>query len=235
MTNDQSPVTALVEFEVDTSSVSVAEWLSVWQTRSEDALQGEPETKAYAAALSRESPNQVLIFERYSNGQESIDAHINRDAHKTLNEVMGGRQMTRRRVMSNLFSDIDNYGWWDRGYAGPMQDKDVIISILGTRFPDSASRERYIEVTQQHANYCRTSEPDTLIYNGCIAQRDADRGPDIRVGDLIFVAAFRNEAAMLKHRDDPRHIELQPVLQDINRDRRFALSYLTTGQGFLWK
>ena len=106
----------------------------VWQTQKRDALQGEPETKAYAAALSRNHLT-VLIFERCSNGQEEYQMPLSIEMRIRLNEVMGRRQMTRQEVMSNLFSDIDNYGWWDSGGdAGPMQDKDVITSILGTRF-----------------------------------------------------------------------------------------------------
>ena len=234
--SNQSPVTALVEFEVRTSGTSVADWLAVWQDRSEDALDGEPETSAYEAAVSEDNPNQVLIFERYTGGQASIDAHVNRPAHVALTATMGERQMTRRRVMSNLFSDIDDYGWWDRNDGrGPMRDSDVILSVLGTRFPDPASQQEYIELTRRHADYCRSEEPDTLIYNGCIAQRDADRGPDIKAGDLIFVAGFRNKAALLKHRDDPRHLELQPLLNDIRRERKFTGTYRTTGKGFLWK
>jgi hypothetical protein len=65
--------------------------------------------------------------------------------------------------------------------------------------------------------------------------RDSDRGPDIKTGDLLFVAAFKNQAAAIKHRDDPRHLKLQPVLEGIARERRFALTYLTTGRGFLWR
>jgi|TARA_B110000438_G_scaffold65972_1_gene66494 hypothetical protein len=46
--------------------------------------------------------------------QSSIDAHVVRPAHATLMETMGERTMTRRRSMSNLFADIEGYGWWDR-------------------------------------------------------------------------------------------------------------------------
>ena len=234
--SDQYPVTALVEFEVRTSNTTVAEWLDVWQDRSEDALIGEPQTSAYEATVSQENPNQILVFERYTDGQASIDEHINREAHATLTATMGSREMTRRRVMSNLFSDIDEYGWWNKSDgSGPMRDKDVIVSLIGTRFPDAATQQDYIDVTRRHADYCRSEEPDTLIYNGCIAQRDSDRGPEIKTGDLIFIAAFRNEAALLKHRNDPSHLELQPVLEGIKRERKFALTYLSTGKGFLWK
>ena len=234
--SDGSPLTALVEFEVRTTNNSVEEWLEVWHERGRDALNGEPETSAYEAAVSQQNPSQILVFERYTHGQTSIDAHVNREAHVTLTETMGSRNMTKRRVMSNLFSDIDDYGWWSRGNGGePMQEENVIITLIGTHFDDAAMKQRYIEVTRDHTNYCQSAEPDTLIYNGCIAKRDSDRGPDIKAGDLVFVAVFRNEEALLKHRDDPRHLELQPVLEGIKRERKFALNYLSTGKGFLWK
>ena len=233
---EQYPITALVEFEVRTANNSVEEWLDVWHERAQDALLGEPETIAYEAAVSQADPSQILIFERYTNGQSSIDAHIKRQAHKSLHETMGSRNMTRRRVMTNLLSDIEDYGRWSRGAGGePLAEVNVIIVLLVFRFEDAAEKQRYIDVTREHARYCRSAEPDTLIYNGGIAQRDADRGPDIKAGDLVFVAAFKDEAALLKHRDAPRHAKIQPVLEGIERERKFSMNYFSTGKGFLWK
>jgi quinol monooxygenase YgiN len=233
---NHSPLTALVEYEVRVENSDVGQWLDVWQARGQDALFGEPETLAYEAMQSQQNADQILVFERYKNGQSSLDAHIARTAHATLIETMGSRNMTRRRVMSNLFSDIDDYGWWSRDTgADPMQEAGIIVTLIGTHFDDEAMKQRYIEVTGDHANYCFVAEPDTLIYNGCLAMRDSDRGPDIKTGDLLFVAAFKNQAAAIKHRDDPRHLKLQPVLEGIARERRFALTYLTTGRGFLWR
>jgi class 3 adenylate cyclase len=60
------------------------------------------------------NPLTVLIFERYARGLDSIDKHQQRPAHADLQETMGARRMTRRRVMTSLFSDIDHYGWWSR-------------------------------------------------------------------------------------------------------------------------
>jgi len=234
--SDQHPLTALVEFEVRTANNSVEEWLEVWRERAQDALIGEPETIAYETAVSQDNPSQILVFERYTNGQSSIGAHVKREAHISLNETMGGRNMTRRRVMSNLLNDIDDYGWWSRDAGGqPLAEENVVIVLLVSRFEDAVERQRYIDLTREHARYCRSAEPDTLIYNGGIAQRDADRGPDIKAGDLVFVAAFKDDAALLRHRDDPYHVKLQPVLESIKRERKFSMSYLSTGRGFLWK
>jgi quinol monooxygenase YgiN len=233
---DSSALNVLIEYEIRKDSCSMDEWLDVWQDRAVDALGGEPETSTYEAAVSQDHPEQVLVFERYSSGQASLDAHSSRAAHAQLMQTMSERNMTRRRVMSNLFSDIDHYGWWTRDNGGsPMLAENVILTIIGTRFADEQARQAYIDVTREHAVYCREAEPDTLVYNGCLAQRDADRGPDIKTGDLIFIAAFRDQAAAVKHRDDPRHVALQPVLAEIPRERKFALTYLTSGKGFLWK
>ena len=234
MDNDKT-LTVLVEFEIRPENNSMSQWLAVWKDRGDDALFGEPETSAYEAAVSQENPNQVLIFERYTTGLSGIKVHTERPAHATLTQVMGERNMTRRRVMANQYRDIPDYGWWDRSDGKPMRDEDVIITIIGTRFEDDAARDRYIEVTGEHARYCYEAEPDTLVYNGAIALQDAERGPNVRAGDLVFVAAFRNEQAVIKHRDDPRHLALQPVLEQINRERMFALTYRSTGAGFLWK
>lgn len=232
----KAPLMALVEYQVRTETTSVNEWLDVWQDRGEDALAGEPETSSYEAAISDQDTDQVLVFERYINGRASIDAHIARPAHATLMETMGGRKMTRRRVMSNHFADIDDYGWWSRALdEAPMRDADVLITLIGTRFASDEMKQRYIDVTGEHAAYCFDAEPDTLIYNGCIAQDDADRGPDIKIGDMLFVAAFKNEAAALKHRDDPRHVALQPRLSEIERERTFIRTYRSTGRGYLWR
>ncbi|MGK0343897.1 MAG: quinol monooxygenase YgiN, partial [Candidatus Azotimanducaceae bacterium] len=79
-----SPLTALVEYQVRTETTSVNEWLDVWRNRGEDALAGEPETSSYEAAVSDQDTDHVLVFERYTNGRASIDAHLARPAHNTL-------------------------------------------------------------------------------------------------------------------------------------------------------
>lgn len=230
------PLTALVEYQVRTETTTVDEWLDVWHHRGQDALSGEPDTSAYEAARSQHDESHMLVFERYAHGQSSIDAHIARPAHTTLMETMGERNMTRRRVMSNLFADIEGYGWWDRAASGqPGNEAGVSITLIGTRFKDAAMRQCYIEVTGEHADYCRQAEPGTLIYSGGLALRDSDRGPDIKTGDMLFVAAFANEQAAIQHRDDPKHVNLQPVLNEIDRERTFLLSYKSTGKGYLWR
>jgi len=236
MTIGDFPLTALVEYQVRTETTTVNEWLDVWQERGQDALIGEPDTSAYAAALSLQDESHVLVFERYAQGQSSIDAHIARPAHAALMETMGEGNMTRRLVMSNVYADIENYGWWDRaGSDESMCEAGISITLIGTRFADDAMKQRYIEVTGEHAQYCREVEPGTLIYSGGLALRDSDRGPDSKAGDMLFVAAFANEQAAIQHRDDPRHVALQPVLNEIERERTFMLSYKSAGKGYFWR
>ena len=234
MDKNANPLTVLFEVEVrDTTSVT--EWVDVWGERALDALAGEPETTAYEALTSEAQERQVLVFERYARGQTSIDEHQQRPAHAQLQETMGARNMTRRRVMSSLFADVDGYGWWARPERNETLCVGAVrITFLVTRFPDEETKARYIQLTGDHARYCWDNEPDTLIYGGGLAVRDSDRGPGIREGDLLFVAAFADEAAAIKHRDDPVHVALQPKLAELNRERILAQSYLTSGKGFLW-
>lgn len=211
------------------------DWLEVWSLRGEDALHGEPETSAYEALTSLQEASQVLIFERYTNGEDSVQAHVARSAHEQLIETMGARRMTRRRVMSHLFADVAGYGWWSRPeQVATMRAAGIRLTILVTRFADVAARQRYIEITGAHARYCQAHEPGTLVYAGGIATRDSDRGPDIKAGDLLFVAAFADEAAAEQHRVDVEHVRVQQKLEEIARERVLVQSYITTGSGFLW-
>ncbi len=227
--------TALVEFQVRTETTTNSEWLDVWSPRGEDALVGEPQTTAYAAATSIDSPQNILIFERYANGRDSLTAHMERPAHEHLHATMGERNMTKRRTLNGLFGDIENYGWWSRPERLPtLSAADLQLTLICTRFPTDAMREQYLALTGAHADYCRAAEPDTLIYSGGLALADNERGPEIKAGDLLFVAVFADEAAATKHRDDPQHLALQPKLAAVERERVFVKSYRTTGAGYLW-
>ena len=230
-----SPITALVEFEIRASETSMEEWLDVWGHRGDDALLGEPETSAYEALTSSQAPQQVLIFERYDKGDASLQAHVERPAHAQLTETMGERRMTRRRVMSNLFVDVVDYGWWGRPeQTTTMRDPNIKMMIIVSRFNSETAKQAYLELTGEHAAYCKTEEPGTLVYSCGIAHRDADRGPEVKAGDLLFVAAFANDAAAEKHRIDPDHLALQKKLESIERERILVQQYETTGKGFLW-
>ena len=90
-------MTAIVEFQIRTETTSLEEWLDEWQKRAEDAFEFEPETTAYEACVNVEDPSRVLIFERYAHGMDSVQAHMDRDAHKHLHAVMGEKNMTKRQ------------------------------------------------------------------------------------------------------------------------------------------
>ena len=108
------PMTTMVEFQIRPENNSMDEWLDEWERRADDALHGEPETSAYASAINLDDDRNVLVFERYTKGQSSLKAHVDRPAHQTLTETMGQRNMTKRRVMSSRYFDVPEFGWWSR-------------------------------------------------------------------------------------------------------------------------
>ena len=236
MNND--PMTAIVEFQVNSETTTTDEWLNEWAARAEDAREGEPDTSAYASALNTESKGSVLVFERYDHGDESLKAHSEREAHKHLHSRMGEKNMTKRRVMSARFNDVNSYGWWSRkNYSDLMSASKVILTVLGMRFQNAEQRDQFIKLSQVHAQYCWGEEPDTLVYSGGIASSDADREIDLRTGDLVFVMACTDLAAFEKHRDDPNHLALGEKFANagINIESSFMRTYRTTGHGYLWK
>jgi quinol monooxygenase YgiN len=231
-----SPFSVLIEYQVRTENNSVAEWLDVWNDRGEDARVGEPETDAYVAAVNLADESNVLVFERYANGQSSLDAHVDRPAHAQLMEAMGSRQMTRRRVMSTGFSDLADYGWWARSGSLDPGDRGVVLMALGFRFGSDEDRATYIKASREHAAYCWDAEPDTLIYSAGLAMADADREIDLHKGEVVFVMACTDLAAANRHANDPRHLALMAELEaNIQMERTFLRSYKTTGHGFLWR
>lgn len=236
MTDPNASMTAFVEFQIRTDETTMGDWLEEWQKRGQDALEAEPETTAYAAAVSLEDESCVLVCERYARGSASLKFHVERPSHAALTETMGARRMTKRRVMSTSFFDMPDFGWWERGRSTRIQS-GVIIVLLGLRFGDDAQRSDFLRMSQDYADYCRAEEPDTLIYSGGIAARDADRGPDIKQGDLIFVMACTDMAAVEKHNLDPQHLALgqQLVKAGVEITATFHKMYRTTGHGFLAK
>ena len=231
------PQSTVVEFQIRPESNSMKEWLSEWNKRAIDARDGEPETLAYAAAVNVEDENGVLIFERYAQGESSLKIHSERPAHKALMDAMAERNMTKRMVYASSFADASNYGWWTRPERGELAISDgAILVLLGMRFSDEANREKFIELTNGHAEYCLANEPDTLIYSGGFANSDNDRA-DIREGDLLFVMACTDMAAVDKHSNDSQHIALGPKFLEagVSSERTFMKTYRTTGYGFLWR
>lgn len=233
----EQPMTTVVEYQIRPENTTQEEWLLEWDKRAEDARSGEDETNAYAAAINLENELNVLVFERYAKGNISLKAHMERPAHATLMEVMGERRMTKRRVMSSQFIDVPDFGWWGRPASCDPNAEGAILVIIGLRFADSTMAEEFLTLSSEHAAYCWDHEPDTLIYSGGVASADADRELDIKTGDLIFVMACTDMAAVEKHRDDPDHLALGSVFveKNISMENTFSRMYRTTGRGFLWR
>ena len=230
--------TAIVEFQIRPENVTMDGWLDIWDKRARDAWEGEPETSAYAAAVNLEDERNVLVFERYTHGASSIKTHQERPAHAELQRTMGERQVTKRRVMSALFDDIPDYGWWSRPDAdGGNGAAGGIVTILGMHFADEAMRTAFIELSGGHADYCWREEPETLIYTGGLANADADREFDLKAGDLVFVMVTTDMAATEKHANDPNHLALGAKFAErgIEMEPVFHRSYRATGNGYFWR
>jgi hypothetical protein len=153
-------------------------------------------------------------------------------------ETMGERNMTKRRVMSARYYDVPGLGWWARNEAGNASPEGAVIVILGMRFENDEQRSGFIELSNGHAGYCWENEPDTLIYSGGIAAADADRELDLETGDLVFVMACSDMAAVEKHANDPAHLALEPKMMErlgTVVEPRFLRTYRTTGHGFLFR
>ena len=233
-----APQTVLVEFQIRPESNTMPEWVTEWDRRASDAAEFEPETTAYAAAVNVEDPNNILIFERYSRGDESLETHMERPAHKALMQAMADRNMTKRMLWNTRFPDIDGYGWWSRQEkAAERTGNDITLILLGLRFDDDLKRDRFVEISAGHADYCAREEPDTLIYSGGIATSDMSRDVEVAVGDLIFVMACTDMAAAEKHAQDPNHLALGEQLQaaGIEPTPTFMRTYQTVGNGYLWR
>lgn len=234
----EGPQTVLVEFQIRPESNSMAQWVSEWDLRARDAADFEPETTTYAAAVNVENPDNILIFERYSRGNESLETHMQRPAHQALMDAMQERNMTKRMLWNTRFPDIDGFGWWSRGEkAAERTANDIVIVVFGLRFDETEKRDRFIEISNGHADYCAREEPETLIYSGGIASDDMSRDVEIAAGDLIFVMVCNDMAAVEKHAQDPNHLALGPKLEaeGIEPTPTFMRTYQTVGNGYLWR
>lgn len=236
MSSDDRPFGVMVEFQIRPEATTTDEWLSEWNRRAEDALHAEPETNAYAAALNADDDHQVLVFERYQHGERSLQAHLDRPAHSVLDDTMGERKMTKRRVMSSRFHELTDCGWWSRPGVDPSPS-GAIVRFTGFKVGSEDKRDTFVERTREHAAYCWDTEPGTLVYSGGIAMVDADREIDQRAGDLVFIAVYADMAAADAHNDDRRHVALAEALvtDGIVSEPTFRRTYVTTGHGFCWR
>ena len=109
--------------------------------------------------------------------------------------------------------------------------------LLCMRFAKSAHRDQFIELSGAHARYCLEAEPDTLVYSGAIASDDLEPDSPLAAGDLVFVMACTDDAAMEKHAQDPNHIALGEkfAAAGVEIESSVIYQYRTTGRGFLWR
>lgn len=236
---NQGPLTAYVEFEFRKENTTAEEWIALWAERALDAWHHEPETLAYEALISVEDNSRILIFERYANGTASIETHMARPSHKTLETAMGEARMTRRLIRNIAAADIPDFGWWSRPDRPRQADGrtmgGALVALVGSRFADTAQRDAFVEVSGDHAKYCWDAEPDTLTYSGGLTTPEGSRAKEVEPGDLVFLMEATDEAAMTKHAEDPVHVALGPVLAErgVEVEPTFFGYYLTTGAGFM--
>ena len=236
--DNKTPTTVFAEFEVDTSTTNRDEWLVAWQDRADDAYEHEPMTTAYEAVVSVEDESRILVFERYENGDDGLQIHMERPSHKELGELMGARRMIKQRVVANIADDIPNYGWWSRQERdSPAYLPDCPFIVVSLRFASTPDRDRFIELSEEHARYCLTAEPDTLLYSGAIAREDLEPSSPLLAGDLVFVMACSDDSAVERHAADPNHVTLGEKLKSagVKIENAQTWQYRTTGRGFLWR
>lgn len=227
----------VVEYQIREENTNIEEWLSVWNERAEDADVGEPETRAYAAAVNLDNDLNVLVFERYSEGDSSLKLHMQRAAHAALDQKMGDRKMSKRRVMSSMITEIPDCGWWGRPQTHSHNVSEAVFVVIGLRFETKKMQEDFIEMIKEHAYYCWENEPETLVYGFGIATKDADRELDLSKGDLVVILACSDTEALEKHNIDSNHIALgaKCIEKGIEIKSTFTRNYKTTGNGFLWR
>lgn len=232
------PLTTLVEFQIREENNNMGEWLSAWEPRGRDAMLGEPETTGYEACTNLEQPSQVMIYERYERGGRSLRAHMQRKAHRELNQAMGARRMTKRRVFSGLvFADIPGAGYWGRErreLTEKQRRRGTLLFILAFRFREEWMRDKWTEIMTQLAEWDRENEPGTLTYAGGIVAADLPK-MNIKKGDFVWVSEFADRRAMEEHQVEPHHVAVGKAAQDagVVWETVWTGAYRTTGRGFM--
>ena len=160
--SDTTAMTIAVEFEVRVENTSVEGWIETWGARAKDALEFEPKTTAYEAAVARDDPNRVLVFERYEGGDATLREHMNRPAHQELMARMQAERMTKRRPWIAMGYELEGFGWrFSNAADGGISRGGAVIEITAIHAPD---RENVVDGLRLHAD--QTLEPGggTLLY-----------------------------------------------------------------------
>jgi hypothetical protein len=132
-------------------------------------------------------------------------------------------------------SPVPGWGWWQREVT--IDHADMIMVVLGMRFADKDSRERFVAATKAHGDYCLRNEPATLVYG---LGQIADRSPSadaFTVGDLVVIMACADQHALDQHANDPKHLALASRMADlrIEVESHFSQTYQLRADGFLWR
>lgn len=232
----KGPFTAFAGFEIRAENTTVDDWMDIWRVRADDARDFEPMTSAYAGtrSLDPETPNQILVFERYTGGSKAIKDHSARPAHIMMTDYMLKKKVTKRQTISGMLGE-EIFGWTRTDRKKP--DTGNILSCNVFRFGSEAQRDQFVALASEHAKYCWENEPDTLTYYGGLIVDKVAKGPAVQKGDLFFVAEYTDQAAREKHRDDPKHVALGKTLDEkgIQRDRIWESAFQNTGRGFMMK
>eukprot|EP00944_MAST-04C_sp_MAST-4C-sp1_P007226 g7226.t1 len=192
----------------------------------------------YEACVNLEKPERVLAFEKYRNGISSSKIHIERDAHKELNQEMRKKKMTKYQSLPALsFYDIPNYGWWSR--SNRSQYAHTILCINVIRFNCSWMLDEFQKISSEFSEYIWINEPETLIYSGGVTTTDTRSSSmeyDIKKGDFVSIVECANNDALKKHLGNVQDADLfQNRLSQAGVKMKIIhkMMYRTSGIGFM--
>lgn len=247
--------TGLAGYEVRDEVTTALGWLKTWGLRAADAREYEPLTSAQIGCVSLKNPNEVLIYERYTRGQKSVQEHFARPAHKVMEEVLTEKKLTRKRLVAGILGE-DLWGWVrspeERSLAqlksaeapGP---KGTLLFLNVRRFGSEKQLEDWVKLMKDQFQYCWEHEPDTLCYYGGRILKPGERGAPVQKGDMFFVMECSNGAAMKKHSDAPAPYganmmktyesttKADPNAKGITYETILEVTYRTTDAGFMTK
>ena len=238
MSEQNEPITVFVEFKIRTATTSLDEWLEVWENRANAALDHEPDTAAYEAAVDVEDPSKVMVFERYENGLAGLDTHMTHPSHREIGEAMGSRDMNEGRTIANIATDVPNYGWWARNdSAFSPKAAGYPMTLVQLRFEAKSHLKRFIELTSDHVHACLEHEPGTLVYSAAVASDDLEEHSPLEKDDLLLVLVSADEASHERHAMNQNHIALGEKLVGAGVGVKVinVRHYCSTGRGFLWR
>ncbi len=222
MIKDNKSITSVTEYRLDPESSSSSTLRSSGGYGALHELQVETQDWAREFAVSDEDSAHIMVYEK---------GNLECSSTRTELPLVSAAHL----LMHATLFDIEGFGWWSRDLENP-QRRQLSLSLTGLRFPDESNKDRFLELSKEHAAYCWNAEPDTLIYSAGIVTDCIGGDIDIELGDLIFVMGCTDENAVEKHLNDPKHIALGYQLHDagVKLMPTFSRTYRTTGDGFFF-